>query len=292
VFVCRYAYAVYQLRQRNFTYEDAGLRSDDSKKLKKKKGAFYHLITADDEFDFDMDDIVRFRDEFKVLIENLSKLFLDMKQAEKEERRKLKQKQEDEEEKENVMAVAEPSRVVDEEQPDGPEAPEKLASNADGAIIVSSTIEKQTLPSTSANMEVETVIAAEKLGGSEGTPASESSEVFEIAVPHTIERQISPSNGDRSYMRSTSESPVQTMPRVDVESNSSAVLAFGDQHLATQLATDRLEVEDGVETEGTSSSSSRCSPRDAPPHGRLSEGETDQEFQKVKKYKAYEEVDI
>ena len=78
VFVCRYAYAVYQLRRRNFTYKDAGLRVD---KQSKKKGAFYQLITEGSEFQFDMRDIARFREEYKILIERLSEIFLQWRKS-------------------------------------------------------------------------------------------------------------------------------------------------------------------------------------------------------------------
>jgi hypothetical protein len=88
VFVCRYAYAIYQLRQRGFTYSDAGLYCDSEEE--KKSAAFYHLITEGSEFDFDMDDISLFRDEFQTLIERLSEIHTRWKKEEKAEQRRLK----------------------------------------------------------------------------------------------------------------------------------------------------------------------------------------------------------
>jgi len=46
--------------------------------------AFKELISDGAEFDFNMDDIARFRDEFKTLIENLSRLYVKAKSAEKQ----------------------------------------------------------------------------------------------------------------------------------------------------------------------------------------------------------------
>eukprot|EP00980_Cylindrotheca_fusiformis_P010725 scaffold2403_cov87-Cylindrotheca_fusiformis.AAC.3 len=71
VFVCRYAYAVFHLRNRSFTYGALGGRSP-----------FSRLITGGSEFDFDMNDIVRFRDEFRKLVENLSKVYSNWKRKE------------------------------------------------------------------------------------------------------------------------------------------------------------------------------------------------------------------
>jgi len=72
VFVCRYAYAIYQLRDRSFTYSDLNGGTP-----------FFDLITSGSEFDFNMDDIVRFREEFKTLLERLSELFVRRKREEK-----------------------------------------------------------------------------------------------------------------------------------------------------------------------------------------------------------------
>jgi hypothetical protein len=57
---------------------------------KKTRQAFNHLITDGAEFDFDMSDIARFREEFKTLIERLSDIFLRLKKTEKAEQRELK----------------------------------------------------------------------------------------------------------------------------------------------------------------------------------------------------------
>ena len=74
VFVCRYAYTIFELRNLNFTFGNGGMQcgSEDEK----KKKPFYHLITEQEEFEFDMQDIKRFREEFKTLIEQLSGIFL------------------------------------------------------------------------------------------------------------------------------------------------------------------------------------------------------------------------
>jgi hypothetical protein len=60
--------------------------SDD----KNTKKVVYHLITDGAEFDFDMSDIARFREEFNILIERLSDIFLQWKTTEKAEQRELK----------------------------------------------------------------------------------------------------------------------------------------------------------------------------------------------------------
>ena len=86
VFVCRYAYAIFRLRLRDFTFGDAGLCSEGEK----KNNPFYHLITDTEEFDFDMSDIRRFREELKTLVEKLSGIYLKWKKVEREEQRKAK----------------------------------------------------------------------------------------------------------------------------------------------------------------------------------------------------------
>ena len=77
VFVCRYAYAIYQLRERNFTYADAGMYCDMDDE--RNQSGLYHLITLGASFDFNMDDIVRFREEFKTLLRRLSVVYWDTK---------------------------------------------------------------------------------------------------------------------------------------------------------------------------------------------------------------------
>eukprot|EP00934_Nitzschia_sp_Nitz4_P002048 Nitzschia sp. Nitz4//scaffold80_size88189//71589//78338//NITZ4_005093-RA/size88189-processed-gene-0.64-mRNA-1//1//CDS//3329558648//2048//frame0 len=81
VFVCRYAYALYELRNRNFTFEDAGMYCDRSSRST-SRSAFYDLISDSAEFQFGMDDIARFRDEFKMLIERLSEVYMSFKRSE------------------------------------------------------------------------------------------------------------------------------------------------------------------------------------------------------------------
>ena len=84
VFVCRYAYAIYELRDRDFTYGDAGMHCENTEVITGLSSrAFQELISDGAEFDFNMDDIARFRDEFKTLIENLSRLYVKAKSAEK-----------------------------------------------------------------------------------------------------------------------------------------------------------------------------------------------------------------
>jgi hypothetical protein len=85
VFVCRYAYAIYELRDRDFTYGDAGMHCETTEvKTGSSSRAFHELISDGAEFDFNMDDIARFREEFKTLIENLSRLYVTTKSAEKQ----------------------------------------------------------------------------------------------------------------------------------------------------------------------------------------------------------------
>ena len=76
VFVCRYAYAIFQLRHFGFTYGDAGVYSDSNP-------PFHDLISDQEYFKFDMHDIVRFRQEFKTLIQRLLDVFLTWKKAAK-----------------------------------------------------------------------------------------------------------------------------------------------------------------------------------------------------------------
>jgi len=82
VFVCRYAYAIYELRHRNFTYGDAGMYCEEGEtNLGDSRRAFRTLISDGAEFDFDMKDIARFREEFKTLIERLSVVYMKWKNA-------------------------------------------------------------------------------------------------------------------------------------------------------------------------------------------------------------------
>jgi hypothetical protein len=65
-----YAYGIYQLRGRQFTYDDAGIdpRQEESK-------GFVDLISEGKEFNFGKDDINRFRREFMILIDRLATIF-------------------------------------------------------------------------------------------------------------------------------------------------------------------------------------------------------------------------
>jgi len=85
VFVCRYAYAIYELRDRDFTYGDAGMHCEETDIISGSSSrAFQELISDGAEFDFDMADIARFREEFKTLIIQLSRLYAKAKSAEKQ----------------------------------------------------------------------------------------------------------------------------------------------------------------------------------------------------------------
>lgn len=102
VFVCRYAYGLIRIRSRMFSYKEAGFDGGD---------LFKAMITTDEAFQFDMDDIDRIRGEMKILIERLSEVYLPWHAEQvrklKEERkaRKLaKQKKAADEHKENAEA--------------------------------------------------------------------------------------------------------------------------------------------------------------------------------------------
>ena len=82
VFVCRYAYAIYELRHKDFTYGDAGMHCQEGGVARGPASrAFRELISDGAEFDFNMEDIIRFREELKTLIERLSPLYHKMKNA-------------------------------------------------------------------------------------------------------------------------------------------------------------------------------------------------------------------
>ena len=87
VFVCRYAYALYLMRNKRITYKAAGVE-DEPPYLRE-------LITFSPEFDFDMEDIGRVREELKQLIQNLSSGYLEVKakeDAERDEKRRAKKR--------------------------------------------------------------------------------------------------------------------------------------------------------------------------------------------------------
>ena len=80
VFVCRYAYSLYSMRDVPFLFNDQWFATD--------------LIQAREEFQFDMPDIARLREDIRKLVQGLSNLYLPWKEknnrALKEERRKEK----------------------------------------------------------------------------------------------------------------------------------------------------------------------------------------------------------
>jgi len=79
VFVCRYAYNLFMMRHQKFTWKDIC-------------GSFNSLITRGPAFQFDMFDIARIREEIGTLIDNLSKLYLRMKEQERQEKANKKAK--------------------------------------------------------------------------------------------------------------------------------------------------------------------------------------------------------
>jgi len=75
VFVCRYAYNLFLMKHLKFTWNDM------KKQLKT-------LITKSPAFRFGMSDVARMRDEMERLINNLSKIYLAMKEQEKADKEK------------------------------------------------------------------------------------------------------------------------------------------------------------------------------------------------------------
>jgi Ulp1 family protease len=93
VYVCRYAYAMYRMRERPFTYADVKYFDNPNT----KQPCFTELITNHKAFDFNAEDIVRIRSEFMQLLERLCKMYLkwkkmddDQKRLEKRRAKKLK----------------------------------------------------------------------------------------------------------------------------------------------------------------------------------------------------------
>jgi len=80
VFVCRYAYNLYKMKHLKFTWDDI----TEDKPLRT-------LITCNPAFEFDMADIARIRGEIETLIDNLSKLYLRIKEQEKAKKRAKRQ---------------------------------------------------------------------------------------------------------------------------------------------------------------------------------------------------------
>jgi hypothetical protein len=69
---------MYQLRDRKFSYAEAGLNPAD---MEAGKRPFGGLITDSPEFEFDMEDIARIREEIRTLIERLSPCYLKWKKT-------------------------------------------------------------------------------------------------------------------------------------------------------------------------------------------------------------------
>jgi hypothetical protein len=80
VFVCRYAYNLYLMRNQIFSFADI-------------EDHFKTLITEGPAFDFDMRDIARIREEIKVLVNALSPLYHAYKKEEKAQRAAAKNKE-------------------------------------------------------------------------------------------------------------------------------------------------------------------------------------------------------
>lgn len=113
VFVCRYAFALYKLRNISFSFQEY------------RQDCFRSLITNSEPFQFDMKDITRLRQEMKALVENLCTAYVPWKSEQdrkaKEDRRKAK-------------AVAEETVQVDNnvpEDPDSSEGNEVVVNNED-----------------------------------------------------------------------------------------------------------------------------------------------------------------
>jgi sugar-specific transcriptional regulator TrmB len=117
---------MYQLRRRNFTYAESGLDPAD---MKAGKRPFGGLITDSPEFEFDMEDIARIREEIRRLIERLSHCYTFWKKtkekAEKEAR--LEEKALNEANKSDAKISNDP--------------PESVAANEQKEILKKSVVE-------------------------------------------------------------------------------------------------------------------------------------------------------
>ena len=82
VFVCRYAYALYVKRKERITYRDLG----------ESRPYLHGVITDSVEFNFNMADIRRLREEMKTLIRRLSVSYVAMKKREEKARKERKMK--------------------------------------------------------------------------------------------------------------------------------------------------------------------------------------------------------
>jgi hypothetical protein len=77
VFMCRYAYALYLLRDMTFSFGETNIRAS-------KPAERFRLITESEAFAFDGDDVQRIRTEIKTLIERLSVIYARVKEEEKQ----------------------------------------------------------------------------------------------------------------------------------------------------------------------------------------------------------------
>ena len=113
MFVCRYAFAVLQLRGRSFNRNDTWFQSD--------------LEANCNEFDFDMEDIKRLREEIRQLIQRLSELYVEWKQEQKEQARIAKEERKARKLRARQKKSAEP---VASDEADG-QADEKLTGSTE-----------------------------------------------------------------------------------------------------------------------------------------------------------------
>jgi hypothetical protein len=77
LFVCRYIYALYNLSDQPYTYRSAGVSNPTGIGDQN----VWSTIERNELFRFSQDDVARLRDDFKLLIRNLSKLFVESKQG-------------------------------------------------------------------------------------------------------------------------------------------------------------------------------------------------------------------
>ncbi|KAL7578136.1 hypothetical protein ACA910_012582 [Epithemia clementina (nom. ined.)] len=110
VYVCRYAYALYNLRHRTFSVEECQVGLT-------KVPPFSTLITENEKFQFNADDIDRIRSEFIDLILKLSAVYKCWKKkadrAELEEKRRLKDSAVGSEHGEKGVGASSPSKLQD-----------------------------------------------------------------------------------------------------------------------------------------------------------------------------------
>ena len=134
VFVCRYAYNLYIMRNMDFTLNDI---SD----------SFNSSITRGVAFQFDQSDIPRIRKEFALLIDNLSEIYLPIRKEQDEAEKRTK----DAEKRAKRIAKRKESAVVDDQNRNVPETTVSAPSRMDGrdvegedvAVDESATVEKE-----------------------------------------------------------------------------------------------------------------------------------------------------